>query len=556
MNALKTQLILDYELVFKEKPPTNRISLIKHISKESILYEIAALNYRLKPKYVVNIDSSFDTQVKELKHFTQTHELFTKYSRVAEKYTESKNNYPIIFNRQACLFAIEEIIGSSEMRTDEAYVLSKIEDWDTIIKYYLAVNYVITQIKEEKDDDEVIFESLNAKLLPLNELQIETDPLFTPFRGYWLIDYFLNKPDFKEHVIKYFQEVYRIEPQHFIFLLMEMYLANQAEHPDHNFYYQIQEEKQYFFDKLSVRNPNNEIYKLINIRKSPFINVGKLKYLLADNSFLLDKSYSQFLNDFWFDKIKHIMDENGAPKFTFQVYRSEFGYFFERYISTILKRSFENYKYSTLLMFDQLKIYLHKEPIEIADVYLRYNNKILLGQVKSGSIYDTEKFGGDMELLYKNDRNKFFDNFGVNQVVQSLYRMDEHILKVDHKFPKGHSYEVYPCIIVNDKAFQTPLMANTFNTRFQELLKDFNIKKVKVNPLTLFHISDFERLEDSLNKKPQQIWELLKYNHKGKIVPPFYNTINLNSLFRQYPARIKELFNSLILKYNPNETKT
>ncbi len=195
-------------------------------------------------------------------------------------------------------------------------------------------------------------------------------------------------------------------------------------------------------------------------------------------------------------------------------------------------------------MFDELKIKTTKGQIEIADVYLRSSNKILLGQVKSGSIYDKEKFGGNVEALYKNDRNKFFEDFGVNQLIESLTRMDEFVQLIDKKFPKGHSYEVYPCIIVNDKALQTPLMADTFNKRFQELLKDFNIKKVSVKPLNLIHINDFETLEDSLSKNPKEIWELLQYNQRDKrFVPPFYNTISHKWVGKQlYPPRILEFF--------------
>ena len=553
ITAPKAQLILDYKLYFGVEPPEDRISLIKHISKRSILYEIAALNYRLKPKDKVHIDNSFETQVKELKYFTQTQELFIKYSSVAEKYTKSKDDYPNIFNRQACLFAIEEIINSEEMQDIEDFVMARIEVWEAIVKYFLAVNYAITQIKEEKDDKTTSFESLNPKLLPLNELSIETDQIFTPFRGYWLIDYFLNRPDFSAEVKNYFQETYGIEPQHFIFHLMSMYMANSSEKPEFNFFYLVQDGHEDLFERLSKRISNKETYKLISIRKSPFINVGERKYLIADNSLLIEKAYSQFLNDFWFDWIKPIKSENGKAKFNIQQYRSEFGYFFENYLSQILTKSFENYKYSTLLMFDQLKINTPKGNIEISDIYFRYGNKILLGQVKSGSIYDTEKYGGNIEQLYKNDRNAFFKNFGVNQVVEAITTMDEHVQKIDSKFPKGHSYEVYPCIIVNDKCFQTPLMPDTFNKRFKELIADFAIKKVRVNPLTLIHINDLERLEDSLNKNPKEIWELLKYNHRDKrFAPPFYNTINRKWAGRQYPPRIIELFKSLILKYNPD----
>ena len=59
----KAQIILDYHQVFDELPPDNRISLIKGSSKIHILYELCALNYRLKPKNKLSIDTSLETQV-------------------------------------------------------------------------------------------------------------------------------------------------------------------------------------------------------------------------------------------------------------------------------------------------------------------------------------------------------------------------------------------------------------------------------------------------------------------------------------------------------------
>lgn len=553
-TAPKAQLILDYKIYFGVEPPVDRISMIKNISKRSILYEMVALNYRLKPKNQVHIDNTFETQVRELKYFTQSEELFMKYFKVVENYIKSKGDNPNIFNRQACLFAIEEIVNSDEMQNIDNFVMARIEVWESIIKYFLAVNYAITQIKEEDDHNRISFESLNPKLLPLNELSIEIDPIFTPYRGYWLINHFLNRPEFVNEIKVYFQETYGIKPQHFIFHLMSMYVANKSKKPELNFFYLVQDGQQGLFDRLSKRVSNKETHKLISIRKYPFINVGKLKYLIADNSFLLEKAYSQFLNDFWFDRVKQLKDDKGKQKFTINYYRSEFGYFFEKYISEILTKCFENCKYSTLLMFDQLKVNTKQGQVEIADVYFRHGNKIFLGQVKSGSIYDTEKFGGNVEVLYKNDRNKFFEKFGVNQVMESLTRMDEYIQLLDPKFPKSHSYQVYPCIIVNDKSFQTPLMPDTFNIRFQELVKDFNIHKVKLNALTIMHINDLERLEDALNKNSKLFWDLLKYNQKDKrFIPPFYNALNRKDIGRQYPERILNLFESLILKYKPND---
>ncbi|MBK6989459.1 MAG: hypothetical protein IPH33_15215 [Bacteroidetes bacterium] len=155
-------------------------------------------------------------------------------------------------------------------------------------------------------------------------------------------------------------------------------------------------------------------------------------------------------------------------------------------------------------MFNQLKLPTKNGNIEIADVYFRSNSKIILGQVKSSSIYDDDKFGGTIDTLYKNDRNSFFEKFGVNQLVKSIEILEEHMINIDLKFPKGHVYTIYPCIFLNDKALQTPLMADTFNARFQELIVDLKTNKVNIKPLTLIHINDLEKLENYLNKTPRR----------------------------------------------------
>ncbi|WP_224999425.1 hypothetical protein [Cesiribacter sp. SM1] len=554
MSVPKPKLILDYEMYFGEKPPENRISIINEISKSHILCEFAGLNYRLKPKDSLSTDISLKSQIEELKYFSQRQDIYLRYIKLFHRHTKDENDFPALFTRQACLYAIEEIVGSDEIKEIEGFQIEGRYDlWEAIIIYILAVNYAVTQIKKEEDGDRASIETLNPKLLPLNEQLVEVDPFFTIYRGHNLIEFLLNRPGISDEVIKYFQATYGIEPQHFIFHILNMCTGNNNEDADIDFNYQVSEEVEWIFEILSNRVPNSQLHKLISIRKSPFIRFDVRRYVLADITFLVEKAYYQFLNDFWFDWIKSITNEAGKPKYSIKDYRSEFGYFFESYLSKIIVACFSNYSHSKLLLFDELKVPTSNGDKEIADIYLRYGKRILLGQVKSGSIYDNEKYGGDIESLYKRDRTKFFENFGVNQVVNSIVLMNNHIHKVDNKYPKGKTIEVYPCIIVNDKALQTPLMAQIFNSRFNELLEGFEIKKMHVYPLTLIHISDIEKLENTLTEKPSEIWSFMRSNfHNKKFIPPFYFTLDKKLKgTKRYPKRIFDLFHHLIGKYNP-----
>ena|GEM_PF-737041 len=553
MKALpQPQIILDYSLVYNTAPPIDRISIVAGISRDALLFELAGLNYRLKPTNQLRVDSSFETQVKELKYFTKTEKQFLKYSGVASRFTKSEEDFPIIFTRQTCVFALEEIVNSERIKNIDGFEMGTVREWESLLDYILAVNYAITQVQEEEAEGKPTLESLNPKLLPLNELNIETDMILTPYRGYKLIAYFLSRPQMREHVIAYFKDVYGVEPEKFIFIMMNMYLGNSnAKDPLLNFFYQVDEENDKLFHKMSFRVSNVDTYKLLSIRKSPFIKVGDGKYLITDNAFLLDKCYSQLINDVWFDKIKDLRDFNNKPLFTIDKYRSDIGYFFEQYISEILKACFSSYKYSVLRVFDELKIPTANGNVEIADVYLRYGNKILLCQAKSGSIYDKEKYGGTIESLYKTDRGSFFKNFGVDQLFESIAALNNNGSKIDERFPKGKTLHIYPCIIVNDKALQTPLMADIFNKRFQEILVGFDQRKIKVKKLSLIHISDLERLVEHLEVSPEEIWSLLDSNCKNKFIPPFYFTINTSVHTRGYRQKVLDLFQDLILKYNP-----
>ena len=204
---------------------------------------------------------------------------------------------------------------------------------------------------------------------------------------------------------------------------------------------------------------------------------------------------------------------------------------------------FKEYRYSTLLQFDELKIGENEN--EIADVYLRYSNKILLAQVKSGSIYDDQKFGGDLESLYRGNRSKFYENYGLKQLVKSIVDIEKYMYKTDVKYPKGHQKKIFPVLIVNEKVLQTPLMPQSFNYRFQELLNDYTFDKCNIYPLTIIHISDLELIQRSISSNPKQIWKLLEHATKDKDSnKPFYIIVN-QDVASEHPQEIVNFYRSL-----------
>jgi hypothetical protein len=362
----------------------------------------------------------------------------------------------------------------------------------------------------------------------------------------------LKKTDLGNEVYDYYQEKYQISPEEFILRILEMSLMNSKENINHEFFYIVKPGSSSLIEKLSIHYPNKETEKLISLRKSPFIKLDENKYILSDISFLYNKPFSQFINDFWFEGASKIKDENGNNKYKINNYRSIIGLFFEDYITQLLGRCFQNYKYCKLLMFDDLKMKVGKNQIELADIYLRWNKKILIGQVKSGSIYDKEKFGRTVEDLYKNDRANFFKNFGITQIVDSIANIYHNIDKLDIAFRKNKSHTIYPCIICNDVAFQTPLMAHIFNEEFQKLMRGVSFPKIRVKPLSLIHINDIERLEMLLRNTPKIIWDTLDRNNikVNGLIQPFSKSVQSTNI--DIPPETMAFFEYAINTFNPN----
>ncbi len=540
--------ILGYHTIFKKDPPVDRISIIRHLSKDILLLEIAGLNYRLSGGVKRKVDTSWNTQEHELFWFCgERPDLFRKYALIIREATHSP--VPYIFSRQACLFAMEEII-QSDIPIIEGFQMSSPNTWEPLLLYLFTVNTEITKITEGKENEPINFETLSPKLLPLNESMLVNDPLFIVFRGFKLMEYLSDHPETKEYIKVYFEQTYQFTYDRFIFEIYSLLMANKADHEHLQFHYQVPETHptKYVFDLLSERFDSNEFFKLLSIRKYPFYQRAPFRYILTDQNQLLEKSYYQFINDFWFDFLKG-KNKNDGSLFSMQDFKSIIGYFFEKYVDTQIRYAMHSLKESVIRTFDELKIIKNKKSFELGDIYVRSRQRIFIAEVKSTSIYDNEKYGGNIDALYKNDRNKFFKTFGVDKVCEAIESLTEEMRQIDIGLADCKKLLVYPAIIINEKAFQTPFMTMIFNNRFKELLKDQG-KNIHVYPLTLIHVSELEQMEHYLYTNPEKLWDLLSsnFNQKGDVIPPFYITLNRNYVRYNY-NRISKTIYQLLGKY-------
>lgn len=549
------KLILEYKNFFNTEPPKNRIDLIKHIPKKQLLYEIAGLNYRLKPYKSLKIDTSLETQKKELRYFFLIDEkLYEKYVRIASSYSRNTKNYPLIFTRATNLFALEEILNNDDFNEEESFDMKKSEVWDGIFRYLLAVNTEILKVSKEAKENTSL-ENICASTLSVNELMIEDNPFLTIYKGLKLINYLSNDKTYGKEVRDYFDKTLKIEKGKFLFNLMALSMSKKHDNPDIEFFY-FMEQPDSFLNYLSKNKiSNNNYITLLTLKKTPFYKENEQKYVLLDINFLINKSYNFFINDFWFDYLKPIKNENGKEKYNYQHYRGVFGDFFEKYVEEVIRSSFSHLKYPPPLLFNDLKVMTKEGHVELADLYIRQNKKILVGQVKSNSIYDKEKYSGEINALYRNDRDRFFEDFGVNQVFQSIKNILKHSEHFDSKLDVNKRLTFFPLIIVNENLFKTPLLSGLLTNRFEELKNEEQLPH-KINPLIVMHISDLELLEHTLVSKKKQIWDILKSHYKLKtktIQSPFAHTADRYLEPGAFTDRVMSPLSTIIKKHSKKD---
>jgi hypothetical protein len=558
--------IIGYREIYSEDAPKNRIELLNGLCRNVVLGEIAGLKYRLKPKEGKYHDTSAKFQHDTLFYFCGSNKnLFAKFDNIVKNYFNYKGG--IIFTRPLCLYAFEEI------RNSNLPVIPKFtmrHSWELLLKYLLAVNNEITKLAGAKNLDTYIeekevfnLETLNPKLLPLNELNIDIDPLYVAYRGYGLLEYLSRHIEMASLLKSYFKSEYNIQFDRFIYEIMGLYLANNkggvnniinertGEVLDTSFYYTIKNSDKKLLNSLSKDIKNKKPERLLATKKYPFYKIDERTYLLVDNVLLIEKMYNQFINDFWFDKVKLVKNNVGIEIYSIDGYRSIIGYFFEKYTQDIIKYSFANALHWKIKTFNELNVLKEGNQIELADVFIRHNNKVFLGQVKSTGLYDTEKYAGDINKFYKNDRNKFFESFGIGQLITSIKNFEDTVEQIDMYFNINKRYKIYPAIIVNEKALQTPVMAQIFNQRFQELSTQIKRNnKMTIYPLAVIHISDLEQMEESLTKDANLFWRILDYNKRNpKFIPPFYNTLNNLKIKPTYERISNDFFDGLITKF-------
>jgi hypothetical protein len=180
MKIPKVGLILEYQNVFDQPIPKDRIDLLKKndISKIEVLARLCLINSMLSPRLSVRFDYSKSTQENILDKIISIDKNHPAIPLIKRKLDEKS----IIFNRPANLFAIMEILNSDLRDGHIDDLVSNVQELD-FFEYYLCVNRATNELNDDHDTENPDLETLNASLIAYNELFENVDPIHIAYRG-------------------------------------------------------------------------------------------------------------------------------------------------------------------------------------------------------------------------------------------------------------------------------------------------------------------------------------------------------------------------------------
>lgn len=544
--------LIKFTDAYNEVLPSNPLDLLKEIPKEELLATIVAINSKINPIYSSYIDDSRQTQIDCLRSIFLDNYNPIQYSNCLyfiNEYLKTPSNH-ILFSRVTCLYAIQDILNSDDFaKTAPQYSTYNREQ---ILRYLLCVNSnILLSDKEYATSNyevlgERFFEFFMFKELPQNQYYHSLNPINFLHKSFSLLQKIEKNDFYGSHFSTYLKNIFNVESlTEFFRFLAYTYFKSYDNKLNLNYINILKENTEYtrILDAFSKRKKferiektDLKIFEFSEIKKNPLfksnddINKDVITYLILDNKILLEKTYSLFINDFWFDYLKPNQICN----------RSDWGSFigndfFEPFIEEIFSDAFKNNKKIVFKHTNDLKFKLDgKNEIEYADYYIREKNKIILAEAKSNYLpvvngYKTVYTKEDFDKL---DLERFYKDYGLTQMANKTIR-EFHKYKhsiSDSSFNFENKVELYPTLIVNDFIFSSGYTSMAFKKKFEKLLEAENIAieddSHRIHPLTIINVADLQNIKLSLKFRKENIFNLFRHYHSSSSFKAIARTQN------------------------------
>ena len=508
--------ILKYEDFFNDALPADKFEIIKHIPRVELIASFSSINHILKKPLDLDFNYSLDNQIKIITTLYHLHEepRGIDYCRtLIEKFKERFDSYgggATISTRSSCLYALNEILFCDSLEFEEKPGIKFYpNDYLAIFKFLLICNHEMLTYNESYDNEITsdklggdFFEAFMFKEIPSNQYSYVQNPINLLERGRQLFEYLKGK--YKTELTDFTKDYKLDSPEHLLSVIANHFVFNSG--MEFIQAYRVKKADTLAIERLNALSqrglgkPNTGIkkFEFLEIKKSPLYCVeGKDTniYILLDNTFLIEKSYELFFWDFYFDMLK----KKGV---SIKKWGGEVGLFFEEYAKGIFEYCFEGHKDIIFKSTNQLLI----EGNEYADYYIRRKRNIVLVQAKR-SYVPQEKYKEVYSLEDFNalDKDEFYKRFGLNQIVEmSIKKLDKYTSIIDPYIPTNKLF-IYPVLLINEPIISFAVTTFVFNQKFEQMLASQGIDKDnakwRINRLVVLHISELERLQESLNKR-------------------------------------------------------
>jgi hypothetical protein len=491
-------ILLKYDDFFTDSC-LNKFDLIANIPRDELVTVYSSLNYILKEPLSQDFNHSLGNQIKIIKNIFKVKPTNSNIKECAVLIKKlfilnrnKKDGELTIVSRTSCLFALSEVIYSSEIKKERTDRLFNGEDFLNIFKFLLLCNDELLDYSESYNTEFTVkklgsnfFEAFMFKEIPNNQYTYIQNPINLLERSRLLISYVNSK---YSRELQEFTDKFQVEsPTDFLSIIANNFFSNSG--IAHILAYKVDKKNikgVQRMDALTVRGRGKaqkglKKFEFLGIKKSPLYKVDSRDYAIyvtLDSTFLIEKCYELFFWDFFFDTL--------SPKgIRIEDWGGFVGYFFEDY---------SDYK-ST----DDLKI----KGREYADFYIRRNSNIILIQAKRTFLPQKEfKEVYSIEDYKKLNKDSFYSRFGLFQLVDTtIAKLNQYITIIDPKVPKG-KLSIFPVLLINESIISFPVAAAVFNKKFKELLKQRGIpmesEKYLINELIILHISELERIQQSI----------------------------------------------------------
>lgn len=526
--------LIKYSDFYQTPIPEKPIELIQNIPKEELILTITGINTRLKPPTETKFDHSRETQIDCLRLIFLDDKKPLENSSclpIIIEYSKRPISYSI-FSRVTCLHALQEIINYENF-TDQVPEYT-FDNREQIFKFLLLSNNQI--LAGDKNYQHEGYEELGPDFIEYymfrelhhNQYSQSSNAINIFYKSFYLFSKIENHHFYGEHFRNYLTWHYNVKStDEFITHIISSYIHSHDEKLGLRYLNVLKDNIDAiniidaFAAKVEYKIPKkNDLKKFdfLPLKKSPLYKCkvqdekNMISYIVLDEGFFIEKAYSIFINDFWFDYLKVNKIKT----------REEWGSFigtefFEPFIEEILRESFSSSVKTILRSTQQLLFNVEGRPIEYADFYIREKQKIALLEVKSGFLpldhgYKTVATIDDYRNL---DLNKFNKDYGLTQLAEKTVKKF-HLYKNqidDAEFNSERKVHIYPVVVVNDPIISSGIVPFVLKRKFNELLAKEGISKKEkrhlINDLCIINISHLQEMEQKLKENEINFFAVL-----------------------------------------------